>query len=731
MAKTEGRRTWIKNAAIIFLVILLLLTFFSNTILNYSLPEVSAQYPQYSTLNTSVKLSGTVKANASYNVIFEEDQADAGIYQSRRVISVFVKEGYNIEKDQPIMELKGGASIQLEDKQKEYNELKKQYELSLLDDNVNSLQTSRTLSEAERALNDARNDLNDLYKMLEAVKTGDNTAAVLEQTIERLEEEQAELDDTISLVSSQIAETENKIASAKAVIEDDIFTDLSLSDRLALAESDYRDAEDRYSRCQKAYQDAENELYYLRDAQSSVSEATELSASIESMENQIASLEREVFRYLEDSWTIMHDPGDTDELYSPNADVRDLINDELDSLGYDMASASEETVSYKRRLEDYRLQMDDLDYAVREMKAKLMIIGMPEIGGLTDYALSHRLSDAQEAFDTAAANLTDAESAYNETKNRVENLRRQNQSDGLISQLQAELDGFKAQLDYLNNSKKDKNKQLSALQKELSQTGSVRTEEEIAEEIRQKQNSIASLESDLAITRANLERNNKGTSIDRNEQREQLQKLEEEIRDYQNAPETTVITAPVSGRVVSVYFVPGDTVSSGNAVASIEIADKGYVCEISLPSEEARKVQVGAPCSITNSWWYSNVEASISQIRSDPQSQGKNRIIVIDVKGDVSEGQELKFSVGDRSQSYECVLPNSAIREDNDGKYVLTVQSKKTPLGVRYTAKRTPIDIVASDDTQSAVSGLYGSEFVITNATSPISDRQQVRLAEN
>ena len=44
---SESRRAWIKNVAIIFLVVLLLLTFFSNTILNYTLPEVSAQYAQY------------------------------------------------------------------------------------------------------------------------------------------------------------------------------------------------------------------------------------------------------------------------------------------------------------------------------------------------------------------------------------------------------------------------------------------------------------------------------------------------------------------------------------------------------------------------------------------------------------------------------------------------------------------------------------------------------------
>ena len=45
--KKHGRRDWVKNAIIIFLSVLLVLTFFSNTIMNYSLPEVAAQYPHY------------------------------------------------------------------------------------------------------------------------------------------------------------------------------------------------------------------------------------------------------------------------------------------------------------------------------------------------------------------------------------------------------------------------------------------------------------------------------------------------------------------------------------------------------------------------------------------------------------------------------------------------------------------------------------------------------------
>ena len=53
------KRELIKTIAIIFLVILLLLTFFSNTIMNRSLPEVATQSIVGGTINAKIRGSGT------------------------------------------------------------------------------------------------------------------------------------------------------------------------------------------------------------------------------------------------------------------------------------------------------------------------------------------------------------------------------------------------------------------------------------------------------------------------------------------------------------------------------------------------------------------------------------------------------------------------------------------------------------------------------------------------
>ena len=53
--KGARKREIIKNIAIIFLSIMLVLTFFSNTIMNFSLPQVSTELVSRGTIKTQVR----------------------------------------------------------------------------------------------------------------------------------------------------------------------------------------------------------------------------------------------------------------------------------------------------------------------------------------------------------------------------------------------------------------------------------------------------------------------------------------------------------------------------------------------------------------------------------------------------------------------------------------------------------------------------------------------------
>ena len=123
---------------------------------------------------------------------------------------------------------------------------------------------------------------------------------------------------------------------------------------------------------------------------------------------------------------------------------------------------------------------------------------------------------------------------------------------------------------------------------------------------------------------------------------------------------------------------------------------------------------------------------TLTSITSDKSDPAGSRVLTFSVTGDdVSVGQSLSFSVGDKNASYDLVIPSAAIHTDSNGSFVYTVQVKSSPLGNRYTVKKKTVSIVASDETNSAVSGdLTAADFVITTSTVPLDVGSQVRIAE-
>lgn len=67
--KAIPNRKWVIKAAIGFLAVMLILTFFSNTIMNYSLPQVKVVYSSPGSMSTTIQGTGTLEAITSSKVI--------------------------------------------------------------------------------------------------------------------------------------------------------------------------------------------------------------------------------------------------------------------------------------------------------------------------------------------------------------------------------------------------------------------------------------------------------------------------------------------------------------------------------------------------------------------------------------------------------------------------------------------------------------------------------------
>ena len=192
------------------------------------------------------------------------------------------------------------------------------------------------------------------------------------------------------------------------------------------------------------------------------------------------------------------------------------------------------------------------------------------------------------------------------------------------------------------------------------------------------------------------------------------------------------VTADIAGTVTSINVTAGNTTSAAEPVAVLQPEGKGYTLSFSVTNDQAKRLSVGDKADLVNAWRYDDVDVTLASIKPDKTDPGQKKLLTFDVTGSVTAGQTLNLSVGQKSANYDLIVPNSAIREDSNGKFILIVESKPSPLSTRYIATRVDIEVLASDDTQSAITGgLYGYEYVITTSTKPVEAGKQVRLANN
>lgn len=161
------------------------------------------------------------------------------------------------------------------------------------------------------------------------------------------------------------------------------------------------------------------------------------------------------------------------------------------------------------------------------------------------------------------------------------------------------------------------------------------------------------------------------------------------------------------------------------------MADRGYTLQIPVTAEQARQVSIGDTAEVSN-YWNGNITATLENIINDPKNPTTSKVLMFRLSGDsVEPGTNLTLSIGQRSANYDALIPNSAVRTDANGSFVLVVMAKSSPLGNRYVATRADVQVLASDDTTSAVSGLVNGDFVITTSSVPVEAGDQVRLVDN
>lgn len=349
--------------------------------------------------------------------------------------------------------------------------------------------------------------------------------------------------------------------------------------------------------------------------------------------------------------------------------------------------------------------------------------------------LKTELSDLNEDLKNAEAS-GDAD-AITEKKRAIRDKEKE------ISTKETDLANEKALAESLKSSKQLKtdlaeaNRNLAALQKiqeekdaEVTELSSKLSLADAKAAVKEKRKALAQLVRALEKRKEEDSLAQQSDALDTEAAQKDIEEQQAKVDKLKKSDDLKEVKAEEDGVISQIDFKEGDSVTADTPLAKIQLAESGYIVKVTITNAQSKLIKTGDEATIENIW-NDDVTASVKNIKVDTENPNQNKIVTFEVKGDVDVGQTLAFAVGERSNRYDTVVPNNAIREDSKGKFVLILKVKGTPLGNRYTVKRADVEVMASDDTASGVTGgVYEYDNVITNSSKPLEEGMQVRLVE-
>ncbi len=621
------KRGWVKNAAIIFLSVMLVLTFFSNTIMNHSLPEAAVEYVHSGTIAAKIRGSGTVSANESYEVKGE---------QTREVLSVPIKVGDKVEVGDTLLLYAEGESNQIKEVEGALDALVLAYQKALINagDSGDYTVEKREIELAQKALDKAKTDrdANSFSQQeLADAKTAANKAKQeynLQKTkVDNLAEQLAGMSPPQDSGNGPlITQKQNELTAARKTLTA---------------------VEKAYEASYKTLKD-EAKLWWRFDKNST---GNPPNGELETYTTALA-------KYLETRLP---------------ADGSDLGGDISVPYG-----------SNKIQISQAKLMVEAYN-AINTEKTKIT-------------SLERELADLQAANSTGDWNYSTVQKQLQDAKNLLSSIESaKTKAEDTLALIEEKKTKYEAADQQVDSSQTALENAMFALEEKRKADG--------------KTGAIEAL--DLA------------------DQKKQIEKKKEELNELRAGGTGALIDSKVNGIITSINITAGNMAEAGQTLMTIEVPDRGYGINIPVTIEQSKNVKVGDVAEVTNNYWGSNITATLVGIKGDPQNPSTGKILYFKLEGDVESGSQLGISIGERGANYESIVPNSAIRTDNNGDFVLVVMTKNSAFSNRYIAQRVDIKVLAKDDVNSAVSGgLSYNDFVITTSTKPIESGMQVRLPD-
>ena len=451
MENSVRKREWVKTAAIIFLAVLLVLTFFSKTIMNASLPEVAAQQAASGAINARIRGSGTVEASEVYNVT---------IKQTRKVASVLVKTGQEINVGDTMFVLEAEDSDELKQAETDLETLQQNYDKSLIEAGNTASQENYDLQKAKEAYNEALAIYNQ-YSSVSATQLATQKAAA-DAKLKELQTAKTTIDNQLTKLKA-----EKEYTDAQATVTEHEATVKSLEEEkrklMETLPASYKDCHTA-SQYQTLINDTLNDTEYIRNLARYEKNFTSFSSlcgndyaimrecyeNTESMRRRIeggavktpvdengnpiytlttdetADIYKEAFRALAPFYYgYPKDPADGLLNWQDKLKVA-TINDKISEANIEMSNAKTIVGNYERSIDDLTKQSDSLDSQITDQQTAVDKLTSASSAAETVKSTKKTLEDLvfkQNLGDSSSVDMEASKKAIERKQAEVDKLR--------------------------------------------------------------------------------------------------------------------------------------------------------------------------------------------------------------------------------------------------------------------------------------------------------------------
>jgi len=390
----------------------------------------------------------------------------------------------------------------------------------------------------------------------------------------------------------------------------------------------------------------------------------------------------------------------------------DSIQEKLDAYGevgsYDEAQANVTTLS--RELENLKKELSYLKEDLAVLKKGDTLENEPDA---TVTSKEREISYKEIEISNKETDLENAKAVVSALKS----------TSTTVSQLKTNLTKETKTLTSLQETLTEKNATVEELSAKPTAKDAAKTVKERRKALEQMLLALKTKKSDDAL-------NQQAENMDLQAAQDKIEKQKALVESIKKSSDLKEMKAKEDGVVSEITCKEGDSVSAEAPLAKIQLDKSGYIVNVTVTKAQAKLIRTGDEATVENVW-DEEIEATVKSIKASPDNPNQNMMVTFEVKGNVNPGETLALSAGTKSNRYDAVVPNNAIREDSKGKFVLIVTVKGTPLGNRYKVKRADVEVQASDDTSSGVTGgVYEYDNVVTTSSKPLESGMQVRLAE-